>query len=175
MYDGRNVWSVTTELNPWKGVLLEKLKAHNLAKICCSPSLWLLKINPFPRNPATGRYSSPVEQIHNLYAVVEMYLCFGWYCSLYLCRSGYLQSSTAYSIKLDSVETTNKMQPCDRIYYAIVQWRLNMFRAAYRSSSGALTIFAASGLHTHVVTGRSQVLATAVHHMRKKTRGCKYS
>jgi len=33
-----------------------------------------------------------------------------------------------------------------------------MFRAAYRSSSGAVTVFAASGLHTHVVTGRSQVL-----------------
>jgi len=32
-----------------------------------------------------------------------------------------------------------------------------MFRAAYRLSSGALTVFAASGLHTHVVTGRSQV------------------
>ena len=32
-----------------------------------------------------------------------------------------------------------------------------MFRAAYRSSSGALTVFAASGLHTHVVTVRSQV------------------
>jgi hypothetical protein len=32
-----------------------------------------------------------------------------------------------------------------------------MFRTAYRSSPGALTVFAASGLHTHVVTGRSQV------------------
>jgi hypothetical protein len=32
-----------------------------------------------------------------------------------------------------------------------------MFPAAYRSSSRALTVFAASGLHTHVVTGRSQV------------------
>ena len=31
-----------------------------------------------------------------------------------------------------------------------------MFRAVYRSSSGALTVFAASGLHTRVVTGRSQ-------------------
>ena len=31
-----------------------------------------------------------------------------------------------------------------------------MFRAAYRSSSGALTVFAASGLRTHVVTGRGQ-------------------
>ena len=32
-----------------------------------------------------------------------------------------------------------------------------MFRAVYRSSSGALTVFAASGLHMHVVTGCSQV------------------
>jgi hypothetical protein len=32
-----------------------------------------------------------------------------------------------------------------------------MFRAVRRSLSGALTVFAASGLHTHVVTGRSQV------------------
>jgi hypothetical protein len=31
-----------------------------------------------------------------------------------------------------------------------------MFRAAHRSSSGSLTVFAASGLHMHVVTGRSQ-------------------
>ena len=30
-----------------------------------------------------------------------------------------------------------------------------MFRVAYRSSPGALTVFAASGLHTHAVTGRS--------------------
>ena len=49
------------------------------------------------------------------------------------------------------------MQPCNRIYYSTVHWRLNMFRAAYRSSSGALTVFAASGLHTHVVMGCSQV------------------
>jgi hypothetical protein len=32
-----------------------------------------------------------------------------------------------------------------------------MFRATYRSSLGALSVFAASGLHTHVVTDRSQV------------------
>jgi len=31
-----------------------------------------------------------------------------------------------------------------------------MFRAVRRSSSGALTVFAAPGLHTHVVTGHSQ-------------------
>jgi len=57
----------------------------------------------------------------------------------------------------DSVEITNKMQPCNRTYYSTVHWRLDMFRAVYRSSSGALTVFAASGLHTHVVTGHSQV------------------
>ena len=32
-----------------------------------------------------------------------------------------------------------------------------MFRAVYRSLSGPLTVFAASGLHAHVVNGRSQV------------------
>jgi hypothetical protein len=30
------------------------------------------------------------------------------------------------------------MQPCNRIYYSKNYWGLNMFRAAYRSSSGAL-------------------------------------
>ena len=49
------------------------------------------------------------------------------------------------------------MKPCNRINYSTVYWRLTMFQAAYRSSSGALTVFAASGLHTHVVTGRGQV------------------
>jgi hypothetical protein len=33
---------------------------------------------------------------------------------------------------------TNKMQLCNWIYYSKVYWRLNMFRAAHRSSSGAL-------------------------------------
>jgi hypothetical protein len=51
---------------------------------------------------------------------------------------------------------TNKMQFCIRIYYSTVHWRLNMFRAAYRSSSGALIVFVASSLDTHVVTDRSQ-------------------
>jgi hypothetical protein len=32
-----------------------------------------------------------------------------------------------------------------------------MFRVAHRSSSGALIVFVASGLHTHVVTGFSQI------------------
>ena len=49
------------------------------------------------------------------------------------------------------------MQLCNRIYYSTVHWQLNMFRAVHRSSSRALTVFAACGLHTHVVTGRSQV------------------
>jgi hypothetical protein len=40
----------------------------------------------------------------------------------------------------ESVEITNKMQPCNtrRIYYSNVYWRLNIFRAPYRSSSEAL-------------------------------------
>ena len=43
-----------------------------------------------------------------------------------------------------------------------------MFQAAHRSSSGALTVFAASGLHAHVLTSRSSHsdLTTAGHHMR---------
>ena len=49
------------------------------------------------------------------------------------------------------------MQPCNRIYHSTVHWQLNMFWAEYRSSSGALTVFAASGLLTHVMTGCSQV------------------
>jgi hypothetical protein len=90
------------------------------------------------------------------------------------------------------------MLHCNRIYYSKIYWRLNVFRAAYRSSSEApncicslwfiypcgdrslsrlvgnwvsthpgqyrhtahhhelQTVFAASGLHTHVVTGRCQ-------------------
>jgi hypothetical protein len=75
-----------------------------------------------------------------------------------------------------SGEITNNMQTCNRIYYSTVHWRLNMLRAAHRSSSGALTVFAVSGLHTHEVTGRSQVWVgtgasshsdstTAGHHM----------
>ena len=40
-------------------------------------------------------------------------------------------------VKNGPVEITNKMQPYNRIYYSKVYWRLNMFRAAYRSSSGA--------------------------------------
>jgi hypothetical protein len=54
------------------------------------------------------------------------------------------------------------MQPCNRIYYSTVHCRLNMFRAAHRSSSWALSVFAASGLRTHVVTGRSQVWVARV-------------
>jgi len=38
-----------------------------------------------------------------------------------------------------------------------------MFRAEYRSLSGALNIFASSGLKTHVVTGCSQVWVGSPH------------
>ena len=55
------------------------------------------------------------------------------------------------------VVITNKMQLGNGIYYFSVHWKFNMFRAVCRSSSGAPTVFAASGLHTHAVTARSQV------------------
>jgi hypothetical protein len=38
---------------------------------------------------------------------------------------------------IESVEITNKMQPYNRIYYSSAHQKLNMFRAAHRSSSGA--------------------------------------
>jgi len=49
------------------------------------------------------------------------------------------------------------MQLGNGIYYSSVHQKLNMFRAICRSSSGAPTVFSASGLHTHAVTARSQV------------------
>jgi hypothetical protein len=49
------------------------------------------------------------------------------------------------------------MQSCTRIYYSTFHWKINMFRVAYRSLSGALIVFAAFGLHRYVVTGRSEV------------------
>jgi len=30
-------------------------------------------------------------------------------------------------MQMSSVEIANKMQPCNRIYYSNVYWRLNMF------------------------------------------------
>ena len=55
------------------------------------------------------------------------------------------------------VVITNKMQLGEGIYHSSVYYKLNMFRAVCRSSSGAPTVFASSGLHTHAVTARSQV------------------
>ena len=48
-----------------------------------------------------------------------------------------IRSMQQHQYVYKSVEATNKMQPCNRIYYSKFYWRLNMFRAAYRSSSGA--------------------------------------
>ena len=49
--------------------------------------------------------------------------------SCYKCHHGKMAN--------ESVEITNKMQFCNRIYYSKIYWRLNVFRAAHRSSSGA--------------------------------------
>jgi hypothetical protein len=40
-------------------------------------------------------------------------------------------------ILVKPVEITNKMQPCNKIYYSKIYWKLKMFLAAYRLSSGA--------------------------------------
>jgi hypothetical protein len=61
------------------------------------------------------------------------------------------------------------MQPCNRIYYSKVYWRLIMFRAAHRSSSGAPNSICS--LWFIYPCG----LTTAGHHMCIETRGCKYS
>jgi hypothetical protein len=101
---------------------------------------------------------------NSLLAEIKCSLCFGTFgLKVSFMGSRHFKMTALKDINkicnqdIDSVEITNKLQPCDRIYYSTVHWQLNMFLAAYRSSSGALTVFAASGLHTHVVTGRSQV------------------
>jgi len=96
------------------------------------------------------------------YQVSHWYSNFSWWwahrCPKHVEKRNKYTRKTVHQVGfIHLVEITNKMQPCIRIYYSTVHWRLNMFRAAYPSSSGALTVFAASGLHTHVVTGRSQV------------------
>jgi len=58
-------------------------------------------------------------------------------------------------LSFNSVAVTNKMQLGNGIYYSTIHYKLNMFRAVCRSSSGAPTVCAASGLHTHVVSARS--------------------
>jgi len=83
----------------------------------------------------------------------------------------------------ESVEITNKMQLCNRIYYSKVNWRLKKFRATYRSSSGALNctcslwfLYTCGDRLLSRLSGISHsALATAGHHMGVKIRGCKYS
>jgi len=48
------------------------------------------------------------------------------------------------------VVITNKIRLGDGIYYSSVHYKLNKFRAVCRSSSGAPTVFAASGLYTAI-------------------------
>jgi len=64
------------------------------------------------------------------------------------------------------------MQPCNRIYYIRVYWRLNMFRVTYRSSSGAPNFICNLWF---IYTFSHSALTTAGHHMCIKSRGYKYS
>jgi len=81
---------------------------------------------------------------------------------------------------------TNKLQLRNRIYYSKVYWRLNMFRAAHRSSSGDLNCICSlwficpyDDRPLQGWVGKRSIshsaLATAFHLMGIQTRGCKYS
>ena len=81
----------------------------------------------------------------------------------YWCRQQY---GTALS------RNTNKMQLCNRIYYSKVYWRLNMFRAAHRLSSGTVNcvcslwfIYPCGDRPLPGLSGKWKALATAGHHM----------
>jgi hypothetical protein len=75
------------------------------------------------------------------------------------------------------------MQPCNRIYYSKIYWSLSIFRAAYRSSSGAPNcicslwfIYTCGDQPLSRLSGNSHpAWTTAGHHMCIYTRGCKYS
>ena len=59
----------------------------------------------------------------------------------------------------ESVEIINKMQPCNRIYYSKIycfKWHTAHHRELY-------TVFAASGLYTHVVTSRCEGWVEKLH------------
>ena len=70
---------------------------------------------------------------------------------------------------------------CNRIYYSKIYWRLNMFRAAHRSSSGALNCICSLwfiytyGDRPFSKLGGNPAWTTVGHHMGIYTRGCKYS
>ena len=56
-----------------------------------------------------------------------------------------------------TVEITNKMTPCNRIYYSNVIEGSTCFERHTAHHQELQTVFAASGLHTRMVTGRCQV------------------
>ena len=67
------------------------------------------------------------------------------WCSIYICIYIYIYDISSLRVNIHgsvyrnmkSVEITNKMQPCNRIYYSKIYWRHNMPRTAHRPSSGA--------------------------------------
>jgi hypothetical protein len=69
------------------------------------------------------------------------FICTNKWCFIYYTQT-YFSCTSCYNccqgkMANESVEITNKMQPCNRIYYSKIYWRLNTFRAAHHSSSGA--------------------------------------
>jgi hypothetical protein len=70
--------------------------------------------------------------------------------------SGHHMTNQKERYNFETVEITNKMPPCNRIYYSKIYWRLNMFRAAHRSSSGAPNCICSlnNGRSPHVYTNQ---------------------
>jgi hypothetical protein len=75
----------------------------------------------------------------------------------------------------ESVEITNKMQLVIEFIIPKFIKGLTCFKRHTAHHQELWTVFVASGLYTHVVTGRCPGWTTAGHHMGTKTRGCEYS
>jgi hypothetical protein len=69
-------------------------------------------------------------------ATYALHMCY--ICATYVFSLSFLYNIYKKSDLIESVEITNKMQPCNWIYFSNVYWSLTMFWAAHRSSSGAL-------------------------------------
>jgi hypothetical protein len=98
--------------------------------------LWSVRLKHPESFLRDARRSSPVAcvNVHGARRCHVFVTHWWWYLGAVTDRSFVRLTYDIYK----SVEITNNMQPCNRIYYSKVYWRLNMFLAAHRSSSGAL-------------------------------------
>jgi hypothetical protein len=114
-------WKVTPCCNTWNRPLSRKKKTGFCA---CAITF----VNSFVLTVHTRVYFGFVyvllwdfQDNFDVLSVVNQQICSGMCCCV---------------VWYESVETTNKIQRCNRIYNSKIYWRLNMFREAYRSPSG---------------------------------------